>query len=89
MIKKYNRLSLIFGIPGFFLQGLLFVWGQEVWGLLGIFLFMIGLAFHARSLGRTAWWGLIGLFSWFSLLVLFFLKDKTQEKPAAAGKEHV
>ena len=88
MIKKYNRLSLIFGIPGFFLQGLLFVWGQEVWGLLGILLFMIGLALHAKALGRRPLWGLLGALSWFSVLVFVFLKDKTQEKPAAAGKEH-
>jgi len=86
MIKKYNRLSLIFGVPGFFLQGFLFIWGQEVWGLLGVLLFMLGVSFHARSLGRTAWWGLIGCLSWFSLMVLIFLKDKSSPSKPPAKK---
>lgn len=77
MIKKFNRLSLILGIPGFFMQGFLFIWGQEIWGMLGILFFMAGLGFHAKSLGRSPAWGLLGLLGWFSLIALIFLKNKT------------
>jgi len=88
MIKKYNRLSLLFGIPGFLMQGFLFIWGQEVWGLAGLLLFAVGIAFHAKSLGRSLFWGLTGLLGWFSMLVLLFLKDRSNQS-ALAGKENV
>ena len=77
MIKKYNRLSLLFGIPGFLMQGFLFIWGQEIWGCLGVLLFMVALGFHAKSLGRSPAWGGLGILGWFSVIALLFLKDKT------------
>lgn len=64
------------------MQGFLFLWGQELWGLLGILFFVVGLGFHAKSLGRSPVWGLAGLLGWFSLLLLIFLKDKAVEQRA-------
>ena len=41
-----------------------------------MFLFIIGIVFHAKSLGRSPAWGIAGLLCWFSPIFLLFLKDK-------------
>jgi hypothetical protein len=40
---------------------------------------IIGCAYYAKSKGHEAIWGLMGLASFIGLVMLYFLKDKTNE----------
>ena len=79
MIKKYNRLSLFYGIPGFLLQGLVFLPALtfKILGLLGLVLFIIGLGCYVKSIGHHPAWGLLGLLSWIGIIVILCFKDTT------------
>lgn len=79
MVKKYNKLSLFYGVPGFLLQGLIIVPYPvfRILGLLGLVLFIIGLSYYAKSIGRHPTWGFLGLLSWFGIIIILCLKDKT------------
>ena len=95
MIKKYNNLSFLFGIPGIILQvaGVMMAEkttapGQEInpegWALVavlaGTLMFLVGLAYYAKAKGRSPAWCLLAFFSCFGLLILYFLKDHTATK---------
>ena len=88
MIKKYTNLSMMFGVPGFILQGFLFVPSLKLLGLLGIALFVTGLVFYAKSVGHYPAWGLLGLLGWFGIIGIMCLRDKTltQEETAKPKK---
>ena len=79
MIKRYNSISLAFGIPGIILQaaGLLLMEpihpDMSLLMLPGGALFMIGLAYYAKAKGRHPAWCL-------GLLILMLLSDKAQEE---------
>ena len=99
MIAKYNRKSLLFGIPGILLQLgwlALFVflglkdgsqssafpeWGAKLFGfsiVIGTILWLVGSCYYAMAKGYSAAVGLLGIFSWIGLLILFLLPDKTK-----------
>ena len=84
--KKYNRLSLLFGVPGIILQLLPSALGEAQNSslangayFLGIILLIAGLAFYAKSKNRSGWWGLLGLINIVGILVLAVLKDRSSE----------
>ena len=49
---------------------------------LGTILWIVGLCYYAMAKGHNAIFGLLGIFSWIGLLILFVLPDK------AKGQEH-
>lgn len=82
--KKYNRLSLLFGVPGILLQLFPSAFGAAPNSfaatgtvIFSVGLLIIGLAFYAKSKNRSGWWGLMGLLSIVGLLVLAILKDRS------------
>jgi len=79
MIKKYNNISLAWGIPGIVLQIAGNVIGQPIVLIVGTVLLMIGLAYYAKAKGRSAAWCLMGFLSIIGLIVLACLKDLEKE----------
>jgi hypothetical protein len=90
MIKRYNNLSLAFGVPGIILQIVGQVVAQMNQGqaiglvgipiaLIGTALLITGLAYYAIAKGRSGWWGLCGFLSCIGLLILALLKDEAPE----------
>jgi hypothetical protein len=92
MIKKYNTLSFVWGIPGILIQifGIMlrrFAQTQDMPPLyddlgrlvvlFGIIALLIGFVYYAKAKGRSAWWCLFGFLSLIGLIVLACLKDKT------------
>jgi hypothetical protein len=91
MIARYNRKSLIFGVPGLVLQ----IGGNAavqlsktaaanahsiagigaIACLIGTVLFLVGLAFYAKAKGRHPAWCLMAFLSIIGVLVLAGLKD--------------
>ena len=72
-LKRLNSLIFVACVPGLVLQGL----GQDgqyplLWPV-GWFLFAVGVAFYARSRGRSLVWGLLGALSCIGMLILAFL----------------
>lgn len=90
MIKQYNRLSFVFGIPGIIMQifGRIKMIGNEdstLWPmvmLLGTALLMIGLAYYAKAKRRHWAWCFMGFLSIIGLTVLAYLKDKSEDLSA-------
>ena len=95
MIAKYNRISLLLGIPGILLQiaGNVMTRSMAEGGspmallglplmLLGTVMLMVGLAFYAKAKGRHPAWCLMGLLSLVGLIVLGCLKDKSNAPSA-------
>lgn len=87
MIKRYNRLSFVFGIPGIALQILGMAMrfnGHDLQGRMvafaGIVLLIIGLALYAKALGRNPAWGILGVLSIFGLLILASLSDYSETR---------
>jgi hypothetical protein len=99
MIAKYNRKSLVFGIPGILLQLgwlalIVFIglqggshskalpdWAAMMFGcsiILGAILWLVGSCYYALAKGYSTAVGLLGIFSWIGLLILFVLPDKTK-----------
>jgi hypothetical protein len=92
MIAKYNRKSLAFGIPGILLQtgwlALIVVvgkpfpeWVAPLFGfslILGAMLWLVGTCYYAMAKGYQAAVGILGIFSWMGLLILFILPDKAK-----------
>ncbi len=85
MIKRYNNLSLVFGVPGILAQllgnyfrmsnpdslnGLLITLG-------GTGLLLVGFAYYALAKGRSPAWCLMAFLSCIGLVVLACLKDKS------------
>lgn len=79
MIKKYNNISLAWGIPGIVLQIAGNVIGELLVILVGTILLMVGLAYYAKAKGRSPAWCLMGFFSLIGLIVLACLKDLEKE----------
>ncbi len=85
--KKYNRFSLLLGVPGILLQLFPSVLGAAPNSTaatgtycLGVGLLIVGLAYYAKSKNRSGWWGLMGLLSIVGLIVLAILKDRSLAK---------
>jgi hypothetical protein len=60
VIKRYNRISFLWGVPGLGLQVAGALLDQFLVGLLGTLLLIVGFAYYAKSRGRhPAWliWG--------------------------------
>ena len=86
MIKKYNNMSFLYGVPGLVIQvaGGFMEWGDmmipgmgRLVALVGLVLFIVGLCYYAKAKGREATWGLMGLLSLIGLIVLACLKDRS------------
>ena len=75
MIKKYNNLSLAWGVPGIILQVVGLFMNQPVIQLLGAVLLVVGLAYYAKAKGRHPAWCLMGFLSLIGLIVLACLSD--------------
>ena len=58
--------------------------------LVGLIVFVFGCISYAKGKGHSQWWGLLGLFSIFGLIVLAFFTDRHRpmgtlsRRPAAA-----
>ena len=87
MIKRYNNISLAFGVPGLLLQIAGGVMHQPLIVIPGTVLLMIGLAYYAKAKGRHPAWCLMGFLSIIGLIILALLKDRAKEgqqaEPAA------
>ena len=93
MIDRYNRVSVLFGVPGFLLQvgGNFATVSTAQAGtttttlsplgrlaiLAGTALLLVGLAFYAKAKGRHPAWCLMAFLSIIGLIVLACLEDKT------------
>ncbi len=81
MLKKYNNLSLCFGIPGLILQIAGFILntpeGYIVLKVVGTALLLIGLAYYAKAKGQHPAWCLAAFLSIVGLIILACLGDKT------------
>ncbi len=81
MLKKYNNLSLCFGIPGLVLQIAGFVLntpeGHLVLKVAGTALLLIGLTYYARAKGQHPAWCLAAFLSIVGLIILACLRDKS------------
>ena len=75
MIKRYNNISLLSGVPGLILQIAGRVINEPLVMLVGTILLMIGLAYYAKAKGRHPAWCLMGFLSIIGLIVLACLKD--------------
>lgn len=89
MIKKYNKLSLIYGIPGLLLQWLIILPNGvcKTIGLLATVSLIIGLSYHVKSIGWHPAWGLVGLFGLFGIIIVLCFKDKTETLAEKAARE--
>ncbi len=56
--------------------------------IVGSIMLLVGLAPYAQAKGRTRWWGLMGFFSIFGVLVLALLPDLSPSDDPAGGKPH-
>ena len=77
MKKKYNAISIPTGLLGLVIQVFGSVQNSDPLMVIGSLLFFIGLAYYAKAKGRSAWWGLMGFFSWIGLIVLALLSDES------------
>jgi len=89
MVKRYNNISLCFGVPGLILQILGFILRSPqrhadgkvpatvfLILLAGTVLLLIGLAYYAKAKGRHPAWCLLAFLSIIGLVVLGCLRDK-------------
>ena len=92
MIKKYERLSLVLGVPGIFLMmlGAVLAQSQALAAhpvallicisacLMGIALFVFGVVYYSKARGYRGW----EQFSWchpYGILTLLTMRDKTKD----------
>ncbi|MCC6682243.1 MAG: hypothetical protein IT445_15180 [Phycisphaeraceae bacterium] len=72
MIQRDHRLSLIWGAGGLLLETTgavaacvvtqpIIAYPALALAIVGVVMLTVGMAYHARSLGRNPWWGLVGL----------------------------
>jgi hypothetical protein len=109
MIASDNRTSWLFGVPGILLQiagqvlaqmyakssppDLMLAFGSLGLSLIGTMFLLIGFAYYAKAKGRNPSWCILAFFSIFGLIVLYCLKDYTEEqnqtppKPSAGEKK--
>jgi hypothetical protein len=86
MNKRYNRISLAWGISGILLQVVGLGIEQPLVTLLGTVLLVVGLAYYAKAKGRSAAWCLMGFLSIIGLIVLVCLKDRSKEGESADAR---
>ncbi len=79
MIKKYNNISLAFGIPGLIVQTFGVISQITIISLVGAVLLIVGLGYYAKSKGRHPAWCLLGLLSILGIIILALLQDKSSE----------
>jgi len=79
MIKKYNNISLAFGIPGLIIQAYGAISQIPIITLWGAILLIIGLCYYAKSKNRHPAWGLLGLLSIIGLIILALFPDKASD----------
>ena len=79
MDRKYNNISLIWGIPGIVLQCVGATIEQPELLLLGTVLLIIGYGYYAKAKGRSSAWCLMGFLSVIGLIILGCLKDFERE----------
>jgi hypothetical protein len=63
-------------------------WASTLFGfsfVLGTILWLVGCCYYARAKGYEAVVGLVGIFSWIGLFILFVLPDKTKDQHHAAA----
>jgi membrane protein implicated in regulation of membrane protease activity len=85
MIKRYNRISFLWGVPGFALQVAGVLMHRPWLSWIGIGLLAVGLMYYARAKRRHPAWGLFGLLSIVGLLVLACLSDRGKEEQPKPG----
>jgi hypothetical protein len=86
MIKKYNNISLAFGIPGLIVQVAGHIIQQEGVMLIGTALLLVGFAYYAKAKGRNPAWCLMAFLSFIGLIVLGILKDMSGETKRSPEK---
>jgi hypothetical protein len=85
MIKAYNRMSFMLGIPGIIIQVLglfmVFTGNNRGWlmAVMGSGLFVAGLAYYAKAKARSPWWCLLGLFSLLGMIILAVMPDESYD----------
>ena len=87
MIAEYNRTSLRYGIPGVLLQFpgpflTEYLWPQidllpKLVAAVGSILLLVSVSYYARAKGRNPRWCLFAFLSWFGILVLALLEDRS------------
>jgi hypothetical protein len=91
MIKGYNQMSFGLGVPGIVLQlaGLYAVTTRgsnlgAVFIIVGIGLFIAGLAYYAKAKARSPWWCLLGLLSLLGMIILALIPDRSFDEELSA-----
>ncbi len=83
MIKRYNNLSFVFGVPGIVLRIVPAFYGtpavRVTMFLAGTALLLVGLLYYAKAKARHPAWGLFGFLGIIGLIVLACLKDHAKE----------
>ena len=82
MIRKYNNISLAWGVPGLVIQTAGSLLQEYLMMWLGTLLFLIGLGYYAKAKGRHPAWCLMAFLSIIGLIVLGCLKDYGSTPPA-------
>ena len=75
MLRQLSHKSLAYGVPGIVLQ-CIGLWLCPPVAHLGNVLPIAGLAYYAKAKGHSGFFGLLGLLSWFGVVVLLILKDR-------------
>ncbi len=86
MIKKFNNLSLIIGIPGIVIQAYGAIVKLPELQIAGSIILLVAFYYYAVSKGRHPAFCLLGLLSIFGLLILGALKDKSSSEEVAPEK---
>lgn len=79
MIKKYNNISLMLGIPAFIIQMTGAMKSIPALFGLGTIMLLIAFGFYAKSKGRSPLWGLAAILGIIGVLLLAVLKEKPLE----------
>jgi hypothetical protein len=85
MIKRYNNLSFVFGVPGiiaqifgnFYMQSHPNSLSGPLITLGGTGLLLVGFAYYALAKGRNPAWCLVAFLSCLGLIILALLKDES------------
>jgi len=79
MIKRYNNISLAWGIPGLIVQIGGWVADQPLLAILGTILLIVGLAYYAKAKGYHPIWCLLGFLSIIGWIILGLMKDRAKQ----------
>ncbi len=86
MIKKYNNLSLLIGVPGILVQAFGTIENIPALLITGTVILLVAFYYYAVAKGRHPAFALFGLFSLIGLLVLASLKDKSKSEEVKSEK---